>query len=593
MSASIIRACTSRIGRRARDAARAAARAGTVGLLMLRSYVLAGNTAHYDGVIAALEARGLRVIPAFASGLDSRPAIEQFFMRTAAPTVDAVVSLTGFSLVGGPAYNDCRAAEEMLAELDVPYIAAHPVEFQTLEQWGASERGLLPVESDDDGRDPRARRRDRADGLRRPLGRVGRACTGCDRGCTLPAASGARHAVLPRARRDAGRARRQAGRAAPLRARRAQARDRAVQLPAQCRARPAPPPISRCSSRSTARSTGIAARRLRRRRAGERRCAARRASSTAMPSASAPIANVARAHPRRRPCPPRALAAEIEAQWGPAPGQAAERRRLDLRARASASATSSSASSPPSAMKAIRCGCCSRRASRRPMPSPPSTADLREDFGADAVLHFGTHGALEFMPGKQAGTVRRLLAGPADRRSAELLSLRRQQPVRRHDRQAPLGRDAGQLSDAAGRPCRALPRADRSQGLDRALARPAAGDGGRARRSLRNSSRRRPPSSTLPKPSRPGTTLSRNQSPRRRDPRTRIHADPARPAHHRRTTVARRASRHAGGVGRRIAWRRTVSAHRSKLLVAGHPIEHALAAGGMMQPPPISTSSAR
>ena len=28
---------------------------------------------------------------------------------------------------------------------------------------------------------------------------------------------------------------------------------------------------------------------------------------------------------------------------------------------------------------------------------------LREDFGADVVLHFGTHGALEFMPGKQVG----------------------------------------------------------------------------------------------------------------------------------------------------------------------------------------------
>ncbi|WP_295402004.1 magnesium chelatase subunit H, partial [uncultured Thiocystis sp.] len=28
---------------------------------------------------------------------------------------------------------------------------------------------------------------------------------------------------------------------------------------------------------------------------------------------------------------------------------------------------------------------------------------IREDFGAHAVLHFGTHGALEFMPGKQAG----------------------------------------------------------------------------------------------------------------------------------------------------------------------------------------------
>ena len=34
---------------------------------------------------------------------------------------------------------------------------------------------------------------------------------------------------------------------------------------------------------------------------------------------------------------------------------------------------------------------------------------LREDFGAHAVLHFGTHGALEFMPGKQD----RPVGGPA------------------------------------------------------------------------------------------------------------------------------------------------------------------------------------
>lgn len=120
---------------------------GTVGLLVMRSYVLGGNTAHYDGVIDALEARGLRVIPAFASGLDSRPAIERFFMDEGSPIVDAVVSLTGFSLVGGPAYNDAGAAEEMLARLDVPYVAAHAVEFQTLEQWEASDAGLLPLEA--------------------------------------------------------------------------------------------------------------------------------------------------------------------------------------------------------------------------------------------------------------------------------------------------------------------------------------------------------------------------------------------------------------------------------------------------------------
>ena len=53
---------------------------GTVGLIVMRSYLLAGNTAHYDGVIRALEARGLKVIPVFASGLDARPAVERFFL---------------------------------------------------------------------------------------------------------------------------------------------------------------------------------------------------------------------------------------------------------------------------------------------------------------------------------------------------------------------------------------------------------------------------------------------------------------------------------------------------------------------------------
>jgi len=120
---------------------------GTVGLLVMRAYILAGNSVHYDAVIESLERRGLRVIPTFASGLDARPAVERFFMQDGKPIVDAVVSLTGFSLVGGPAYNDAHAAEEMLAQLDVPYIAAHGTEFQTLEAWEASQTGLLPVET--------------------------------------------------------------------------------------------------------------------------------------------------------------------------------------------------------------------------------------------------------------------------------------------------------------------------------------------------------------------------------------------------------------------------------------------------------------
>ncbi len=122
-------------------------RRGTVGVLLMRSYVLAGNARHYDAVIKGLEDLGYRVIPAFAAGLDSRPAIEKFFMRNGVCSVDAVVSLTGFSLVGGPAFNDADAASELLQTLDVPYIAAHASEFQSLDQWSQSERGLLPVET--------------------------------------------------------------------------------------------------------------------------------------------------------------------------------------------------------------------------------------------------------------------------------------------------------------------------------------------------------------------------------------------------------------------------------------------------------------
>ena len=120
---------------------------GTVGLLLMRSYALAGNTRHYDAVIRAFEARGLRVIPAFAAGLDARPAVKRFFMDGKTPIVDAVVSLTGFSLVGGPAYNDTDAAQEILSELNVPYLAVQALEFQSINQWRESPMGLMPVEA--------------------------------------------------------------------------------------------------------------------------------------------------------------------------------------------------------------------------------------------------------------------------------------------------------------------------------------------------------------------------------------------------------------------------------------------------------------
>ena len=58
------------------------------------------------GVVSELEARGAKVIPVFAGGLDFSSPVKKFFYDPLNPTVsfvDTVVSLTGFALVGGPA----------------------------------------------------------------------------------------------------------------------------------------------------------------------------------------------------------------------------------------------------------------------------------------------------------------------------------------------------------------------------------------------------------------------------------------------------------------------------------------------------------
>ncbi|MBW4708288.1 magnesium chelatase subunit H [Roseobacter sp. YSTF-M11] len=157
----------------------------TVGLLMMRSYVLSSDTAHYDAVIRAFEARGIRVLAGFAGGLDGRPAIDAYFRDGKDVKIDALVSLTGFSLVGGPAYNDNAAAIEVLRALDVPYIAAHPLEFQTLEQWSASAQGLGPIETTMLIALPEL------DGATTPTVFAGRhgdtGCSGCERACTTSA----------------------------------------------------------------------------------------------------------------------------------------------------------------------------------------------------------------------------------------------------------------------------------------------------------------------------------------------------------------------------------------------------------------------
>jgi magnesium chelatase subunit H len=374
---------------------------GRVGLLLLRSYLLGGNSRHYDGVIAALEAKGLQVVPAFAAGLDSRPAIDRFFMRDGRATVDAVVSLTGFSLVGGPAYNDAKAAEDVLATLDVPYLAAHPVEFQTLDKWGQSDRGLLPVESTIMVAIPEL------DGATNPIvfggraGECGTTCDGCDHHCTFTAADNTHdmRSCPERALMLANRVRKLVA------LRRSERADRKVAVVLFN----FPPNAGNIGTAAYLgvfeslynllvglRDDGYTV------EVPEDVDALREAVLHGNAATFGADANVHAQIPTDDHVRRERWLSQIEAQWGPAPGrQLTNGRSIFVLGRQFGNVLVSvqpSMGYEGDPMRLLFEGGFA--------PTHAFSAFyryLREDYAADAVLHFGTHGSLEFMPGKQSG----------------------------------------------------------------------------------------------------------------------------------------------------------------------------------------------
>jgi magnesium chelatase subunit H len=374
---------------------------GTVGMLILRSYVLADDAGHYDGVIEALEARGLRVLPAFASGLDGRPAIERFFFQDGRPCVDAVISLAGFSLVGGPAYNDARAAEEMLAQLDVPYLSGQPLEFQTLETWGGSGTGLTPVESTIMVAIPEL------DGAIAPMvfgGRsdgAGKACGGCDRHCVHAAHGGA-----PKMLSCPERAEALADRVARLvtlrRTERSERRIAVVLFNF-------PPNAGAVGSAAYLAVFASLYNTLKSLAAGgysvQVPASADALRRTLLEGNSARFgvdANVYKRIPAEDHIRRERHLAEIEGQWGPAPGKVLS----------DGGSIFVLGAQFGNVFVGLQPGFGYEGDPMRLLfekgfaPTHAFSAFyryLREDFAAHAVLHFGTHGALEFMPGKQVG----------------------------------------------------------------------------------------------------------------------------------------------------------------------------------------------
>jgi magnesium chelatase subunit H len=442
----------------------------TVGLLMLRSYILASDTAHYDAVIRAFEAQRRPLHPGLR-GRARRAARDRAVLR-GAHRRDGVAD--GLLARRRARLQRHDAAVEALSALDVPYVAAHPLEFQTLGQWASSGQGLGPVETTMLIALPEI------DGATNPTvfaGRHGEAgCDGCAHACALQDRLHEGHGALPRADREP---REKTARLALLRRKRNAEKKVAVVLFGF------PPNAGAVGTAGYLAVFESLFNTLTRMKAegytvevpesvdalraaildGNARTYGQEANVAAHVDADTMVRNT------------RHLAA-IEAVWGPAPGKLqSDGRGVFVLGQQMGNVFVGV--QPGFGWEGDPMRLLFEKGFAPTHAFVQFYLWLRNTFAADVVLHFGMHGALEFMPGKQAGLGRARLARPADRRDAERLSLRLQQPLRGDAGQAPLERGDGDASDAAAGGLGALQGPAGAEGQPDALAR-ARSDGARA-----------------------------------------------------------------------------------------------------------------
>ena len=122
---------------------------GEVIILAMRSTVLGKNMDHLNYLVRALESKGIKSCIAYSGGLDFRPALERFFdpATPGALKPSLLINSTGFSLVGGPAENKAPEAVVVLKKLDIPCLNLIPLSFQPVEQWRESNHGLTPLQT--------------------------------------------------------------------------------------------------------------------------------------------------------------------------------------------------------------------------------------------------------------------------------------------------------------------------------------------------------------------------------------------------------------------------------------------------------------
>jgi cobaltochelatase CobN len=126
--------------------------APTIGLLFYRAHLLAGNTAFVDALVRAIERRGANVLPVFSVASKEEAGagetLSPFLQPFAEVGCDALINTMSFAMGGvnpdGPTMSGW--AVEQLAVLDAPVFQAITAQSSRLA-WEGSGRGLGPLDT--------------------------------------------------------------------------------------------------------------------------------------------------------------------------------------------------------------------------------------------------------------------------------------------------------------------------------------------------------------------------------------------------------------------------------------------------------------
>jgi len=118
-----------------------------VGILFYNERYQNEDSRDLDVVINKLEEKGVGVIPTMSTGTENLNTIKTFFLDNGKTRVDAIISFLFFRIEGGPLGGNYEAFEHLCQQMNIPFINYVCMGFSTHEDWRERTEGMFPMET--------------------------------------------------------------------------------------------------------------------------------------------------------------------------------------------------------------------------------------------------------------------------------------------------------------------------------------------------------------------------------------------------------------------------------------------------------------